>query len=57
VVEDSCGRTVLLRALTAGCSSGSKAAKAVAVAVIVGLMEGVVVMQGAAEVCSSRSVP
>lgn len=57
VVEDSCGRTVLLRALTVGCSSRSKAARAVAVAAIVGLMEGVVVMQGVVEVCSSRSVP
>jgi hypothetical protein len=57
VVEDSCGRTVLSRALTVGCSSRSKAARAVAVAAIVGLMEGVVVMQDVVEVCSSRSVP
>jgi len=54
VVEDSYDRTVLLRALIAGCSSRSKVELAVTVAAFAALVEEVASMKGAEEVCSSR---
>lgn len=57
VVEDWCDRTVLSRALIAGCSSHSTAELVVIVAAFAGLVEGVASMKDAEEVCSSRLVP
>jgi hypothetical protein len=57
VWEGSCGRTVLLKARTAGCTARSTAGKAVVVATIEGSQAAVAAMMGAVEVYNSRSVP
>ena len=54
---DSCGRTVLLKALTAGCKTRSTGEKAAVVVTIAGLMAPVAAIVGVVEACNSRWEP